>query len=328
MGGNTDCAQPGCETRTVFNRACVLAALIPLAAVGCANSESEVETVATDAIVADIPVIDGSSSTLPLRMFIMCELLDTPCEWRTYPDGTRRVLPQQDTSLEPFSTAVRSSGTHGSYVALAEGGANLVLTARQPTDQELELGRNAGVEFEQSAIALDGFVFLVNAANPVESLTLDQIRSIFSGEITSWADVGGHDRPIQPYQRNETSGSQVLMEEMVMDGLAMVDAPNMMLPSMMAPFDAISRDTDGIGYSVFFYATHILLNDETRLIRIDGVEPSADTIQSGDYPLVSDVYAVLPASARQDDSSRLLYEWLKTDRGRDTIQASGYVAAR
>lgn len=312
----------------MINRATVLAALMLLAATACANNEAEVEAVATDAIVADLPVIDGSSSTLPLRMFIMCELLDTTCEWHTHPDGTRRVLPQRETSLEPFNAAVKSSGTHGSYVALAEAGADLVVTARRPTDQELELGRDAGVEFEQSAIALDGFVFLVNAANPVDSLTLDQIRGVFSGEITNWADVGGDDRPIQPYQRNETSGSQVLMEALVMDGLAMVEAPNMMLPSMMAPFDAISRDTDGIGYSVFYYATNILLNDEIKLIRVDGVEPSSDTIQSGEYPLVSEVYAVLPASAARDDGARLLHDWLETDHGRNTIEASGYVTAR
>ena len=166
----------------------------------------------------------------------------------------------------------------------------------------------------------------MNDTNAVESLTLDQVRGIFSGAITNWAQVGGEDRPIQPYQRNETSGSQVLMENMVMQGTSMVDAPNMMLPSMMAPFDAISRDGDGIGYSVYYYATRILLNDEIRLIRIEEIEPSTSTIRSGEYPLVSEVYAVLPASAQVDDSSRLLLDWLATNAGRDTIEASGYVA--
>lgn len=306
----------------------LLATLIVISLTGCSDDGGDVATVETAPIVADLPVIDGSSSTLPLRMFIVCELLGTRCAWETVFDGSRRVLPEQGTPFEPFDAAVDSSGTHGSYVALAEGQADLILVARGPTDQELELARDAGVEFEISTVALDGFVFLVNAANPVESLTLDQLRGIFSGTISNWAQVGGEDRPIQPYQRNETSGSQVLMDTMVMQGQPMVDAPNMILPSMGAPFAAISRDVDGIGYSVHYYATRILLNDEIRLMRIDGIEPNTETIRLGKYPLVSEVYAVLPASARGDDGSRLLRNWLATEAGRDAIEASGYVAAR
>jgi phosphate transport system substrate-binding protein len=308
--------------------ALLLAAVLATTLTGCSDGGAVGATVDTAPIVADLPVIDGSSSTLPLRMFIVCELLGTSCGWETTIDGSRRVLPEQEASYERFRAAVESSGTHGSYVALAEGRADLILTARAPTDEERELGRSAGVEFDISTIALDGFVFLVNAANPVESLTLDQVRGIFSGAITNWAQVGGEDRPIQPYQRNETSGSQVLMEKLVMRGLSMVDAPNLMLPSMMAPFDAISRDADGIGYSVYYYATHILLNDDIRLLRIDGIEPTTATIRSGEYPLTSEVYAVLPASARVDEASRLLRDWLATDAGRDTIDASGYVSTR
>ena len=83
---------------------------------------------------------------------------------------------------------------------------------------------------------------------------------------------------------------------------------------------------DGIGYSVYYYAANILLNDEIRLIRIEGIEPITATICSGEYPLVSEVYAVLPASARGDDGARLLRDWLVTDEGRDTIDASGFVS--
>lgn len=292
----------------------------------CGNATEVEPAQNAETILADLPVFDGSSSTLPLRMFVYCELVRTDCEWETLPDGSRRVLPEDRDDLDLFRDVIRSSGTNGSYVALAEGSADVVLTARAPTDEEVQLAQSQGVQLNVSPVALDAFVFLVNDANPVESLTLDQIRGIFSGAITNWADVGGDDRPIQPYQRNETSGSQVLMRDLVMEGVPMADAPNLMLPSMLAPFDAISRDADGIGYSVHYYATNILLNEDIRLLRIDGTAPKTSTIRSRDYPLVTDVFAVLDQAAPEGDPARLLQEWLFTSSGQATIEDSGYVA--
>ena len=68
-------------------------------------------------------------------------------------------------------------------------------------------------------IGLDGFVFLVNKENKVDSLTLEQIQKIYTGEITNWSNVGGENEEIVAYQREANSGSQNLMEKMVMQGL-------------------------------------------------------------------------------------------------------------
>ncbi len=302
-----------------------MAAVLTVAACGGGLDDAGGEDVLAERIAADIPVMNGSTSTLPVRMFIGCALLDVACGWETFMDGSRHVLASDDALSDVFREVVPSSGTHGSYVALAEGRADLILTARLPSDDELDLAATNDVEFEIAPVALDGFVFLVNEANSVEELDLDQIRGIFSGSITTWAELGGGDRPIQPYQRNETSGSQVLMKSLVMGDIPMIDAPNMMLPSMMAPFDAISRDVDGIGFSVYFFATEMLANDEIRLVRIQGVEPDSSTIRSGEYPLITEVYGVLRASTPPDDTARLLRDWLSTDQGRAVVEASGYV---
>ena len=282
-------------------------------------------TVDTSSIAADLPVVDGSTSTRPLRMFIVCAILEVSCAWQEGFDGSRMVLPVAGTSFEPFDISVPSSGTHGSYVALAEGRADLILTARPPTDDEVQIAKSHGIELEIIPVGFDAFVFLVNATNPVAGLDLDQVRGIFSGAISNWAGVGGDDRPIQPYQRNETSGSQVLMKTLVMEGTPMIDAPNMMLPSMMAPFDAISQDPDGIGYSVYYFATNMLAADQVRLLRIEDAEPNPETIGSGEYPLVTEVSAVLRSGLPADSPARMLRDWLTTDAGRSVIEESGYV---
>lgn len=308
-----------------MRRAIIVAvAMVALVASGVSAAAAQ-EGIDRERIAADLPVIDGSTSTRPLRMLIVCEILDVACDWQELFDGSRRVLPPLNVSIEPFDAAAPTSGTHGSYVALAEGRADLILTARMPTDAEVGLAASSGVEFDITPIALDAFVFLVNASNPVQGLDLDQVRDIFAGNLTVWAEVGGSARPIQPYQRNETSGSQVLMERLVMRGTPMIDAPDLMLMSMMAPFDAISRDPEGIGYSVYYYATHMLATDEIDLLAIDGSEPDPITIAAGDYPLVTEVYAVLPSGSPKDSTPRILRDWLLTDAGRSIIEGSGYV---
>ena len=110
-----------------------------------------------------------------------------------------------------------------------------------------------------------------------------------------------------------------------MTGTPMIDAPDLMLLTMMAPFDAISHDPDGIGYSVYYFATHMLATDEIRLLGIEGSEPDSTSIAAGEYPLVTEVYAVLPSGTPQDSAARMLRDRLTTDAGRSVIEVSGYV---
>lgn len=304
-----------------------VALIASLSSVGCGVEQRDG---LAQAIAADIPVLDGSTSTQPLRMFVVCELLDIDCDWLVRPDGSQRVwLAGGDAADEDLAARLRdtvpSSGTHGSYVALAEGAADLIFTARLPSSDELALAESNGVAFEILPIALDAFVFLVNETNVVNALDLDQVRAIFSGSVTNWSEVGGSNLPIQPYTRNETSGSQVLMTELVMGEIPMVDAPNLMLPTMVAPFDAISHDENGISYSVYYFATQMMPANAAKLLRIDGVAPTSSTISSGAYPLVTEVYAVIDASSPDDDTVRVLLQWLETDQGRRAIGDSGYV---
>ncbi|MDR2439830.1 MAG: substrate-binding domain-containing protein [Planctomycetaceae bacterium] len=94
----------------------------------------------------------------------------------------------------------------------------ILLIARRPSEDEKKAMKNADVELDIRPIALDGFVFVVNRKNPVESLTLEQIQSIYaSPQPKSWKDFGGNETQgmIIPYERNRNSGSRELMDELV-----------------------------------------------------------------------------------------------------------------
>jgi phosphate transport system substrate-binding protein len=275
--------------------------------------------------------VDGSTSTLPLQVAIACQLLEVKCTWQ---EGdlfttTWHIAPELRSGVPQAAVEtiyqLRHSGTHSAYVNLIHGEADVILVARQPSSDELDEARRNEVQLEAVPVARDAFVFIVHQDNPVRSLTLDQVRSVYSGALNDWSQVGGPEGPISPYQRNRNSGSQELMEQLLMRGAAMIDAPDMILEGMMGPIHAILSDPAGIGYSVYYYATCIFPQPDLRLLAIDGQEPAFDSLADGSYPLTTEVYAVVRRSLPSDDPARQLAAWLVTPDGQAAVLESGYV---
>jgi phosphate transport system substrate-binding protein len=96
----------------------------------------------------------------------------------------------------------------------------------------------------------------------------------------------------------------------------------------MGPINAISSDPQGIGYSVFFYASFMLPDENVRLLGIEGVVPTSETIASREYPLVTEVYAVVRAAMPTDSTAVMLRDWLLTEEGQEAVEESGYVPIR
>ena len=245
---------------------------------------------------------------------------------------TRGIFPSEGSLEEQPDFAdmlfdLYHNGTHGSYVNLIEGTADIILVARQPSDDELREADRRKVNLDARPVALDAFVFLLNTENGLDDLSLDTIRDIYSGKITSWEDVDPEsiDQVINTYQRNPNSGSQELMEKLVMQDRPMVDAPDMILEGMMGPFNAISSDPLGIGYSVYFYAEYIFPSETVKMIGVDGVHPTSNTIAERTYSLTTEVYVVIREGMPVDSTAILLREWLLTEGGQEAVAESGYV---
>jgi len=278
------------------------------------------------------PAVDGSTSTHPLGMLIACELLGLPYKWDAHPhDGTTRIYPNPKTAAEEAvakkltDEIVVHNGTHGSYVNVIEKKAALALVARLPSQDELDEAKKQGVTLETRAVAMDAFVFILNKQNAIDSLTTKQIQEIYTGKTTRWDQVGGPANDIHPYQRNATSGSQVLMETLVMKDLTMVDAPDMILMGMMGPINIISDDPLGIGYSVYFFEQFMAPNEKLKLVGVDGIVPDFKTIQSRTYPFATEVYAVIRADLDPQSEAYRMRDWLFTAEGQATVKKSGYV---
>jgi len=301
----------------------MLATILATAAVGCSS-------IRASEIAADYPSVDGSTSALPLQRTIACEIYDLECEWAPtfLPNTPQMITATDDTSDASFVNEIWHNGTHGSYVNLITGDADLILVAREPSDTELADAAQAGVQLDVRPVALDAFVFVTNVGAPASDLSLDTIRDIFTGDITHWDEAvpGATADPITTYKRNDNSGSQELMESLVMQGTPMVEtSTELILESMMMPINMLSRDDRGIGYSVYFYAAHIFPAAEVQMISIDGVAPTPSTIADGSYSLSTEVYVAIRADEPGDSTATLLRDWLLTDDGQAAVAASGYV---
>ena len=272
---------------------------------------------------------------------------ETPERYPGMPALTRATMPRLDgsTSTAPLATAVCAAvlgetaedvedlvlfhKTTASYLNLLHGDADLLIVG-EANQEVLDEKEALGFEWLRAPFATDAFVFVVNENNPVESITVDQARRIYTGEITNWSELGGEDRPITALQRNQGAGSQTLMEKLVMRGEPMMEAPEEYIVATMGQLMSAVKSYDGsadaIGYSVYYYAEEMKMAQGLKLLRLEGVEPSPETIRSEAYPLVNPKYVVIPADAAPDSPARQLYDWLLSPGGQRLIADEGYVS--
>ncbi|MFO1532017.1 MAG: substrate-binding domain-containing protein [Kiritimatiellia bacterium] len=250
---------------------------------------------------------------------------------------TVAAKPEQPERPEQLRTAMlinsvisASTSTHEGYVNLIEGRSDLILTARAPSASETKLAGEKGAKLILKPIAKDALVFLVNGKNPVKSLSRTQVRDIYGRRLSKWDDLGWPGGPISAYRRERDSGSRELFDALVMTGGVAGVARNLSdlySSGMEGPFNQVTQNAAGIGYSVYYYEHFMAASPYTRLLAIDGVEPSFETISSGAYPWVTPVYAVCREGAPADSPGLRLLEWLLTEEGQSVVLESGYVPA-
>jgi len=199
-----------------------------------------------------------------------------------------------------------------------------------PGDEEFKIAKKYGVTFVQKPVCRDAFVFITGKDNPVDSLTLEQVRGIFSGKITNWSEAGGPDAQIAAYQREPGSGSQTGMEQLVMRGVPMAD-PKMTLVqtiySMGALVDAVAEyenSAASIGYSYRYYIDNQYSNENIKQLKIEGVAPTDENIIGGTYPLSVNYYGVI-RQGEETGPGGLFLDWIRGDEGQACVKQAGYI---
>lgn len=257
------------------------------------------------------PKVDGSTATIPLSENIASKLLKL--------------------TLEESRLFITHNTTHSAYGNLLYSDTDIIFVT-EPSMDELELAKKAGIELEVVPIVKEAFVFLVNKENPVDSITAKQLQEIYQGKITNWKELGGPDKEIIPYQRPDNSGSQTIMQNLVMKGLTIMDAPKKLKPGEMAGLIEVIASYDNsdqaLGYSVYYFANSMYTKETIKFVKVDGIEPNNETIKSGAYPYTSAYYAVMKKTEPKDSKARKLLAWILSDEGQKLAEQSGYVPLR
>ncbi len=264
------------------------------------QEDSKVVKVDSDiTLTGDLPIIDGAAALYPVCSATVHAL---------YPEDSVHFDGENFTT----DSALQYRNTRGAYKAIVDGEVDIIICVK-PSEEQLAYAAEQGVELELVPIGREAFVFLVNVDNPVDGLTVDQIKGIYTGKYTNWSQLGGNNRLISPLHRNQGSGSQTAMLSF-MEGEEIARDYNSFLGS-------------AIGFSFRYYVEGVVANGGVKMLELNGVYPSVENIKNGSYPIINNLYAVY----RKGDTNEnipVVIDWLLSEEGQQMIEDTGYVGLK
>lgn len=220
------------------------------------------------------------------------------------------------------SIQVTGGGSGVGISALINGTTDICNASRPIKKAEVEKLKQRyntlGVEIKS---ARDGVTLYMSNSNPVNELTIEQVRKIYEGDITNWKQVGGNDARIILYGRENSSGTYVFFKDNVLDGDDFSPAMQS-IPGTAGVVNAVSRDPNGIGFGGAAYAKgvkHAKLKEDKDSPAYD---PSEDNIRSGKYPLSR--YLYMYTRSRPTGALKDFIDWVLSSEGQAVVTKVGY----
>ncbi|MBR3304486.1 MAG: substrate-binding domain-containing protein [Christensenellaceae bacterium] len=258
-----------------------------------------------------VPQMDGATALYPV-----------------YAAFAQAVYPDSMNDMTPYDVRriVSCSTTTNAYRSIVDGRSDVIFVAG-PSEEQEAYAKEHGVELNYTPIGREAFVFFVHPDNPVSGLTIEEIRSIYSGETTRWDQLGVKNLgKILAYQRDEGSGSQTALERFVMKDTPLMPATVEThldgMGDIVESVSAYKNHRNAIGFSFRFYCTALMKDFDVKLLSINGIAPTVENIENGTYPLASSFYAVTRSDA--DDKTLALVEWICGPQGQKLIEETGY----
>ena len=245
----------------------------------------------------DMPVLDGAEACYPL-----------------YAAVAKAVYKDIDILEESASNDSNQDQSNGRYVSFTNSvvgferlykdqvgdyppfnhRVDLFFGAR-PSKQQLKDAKDYGVELIVTPIGKEAFVFFVEATNPVDNLTADQLRDIYHGSITNWKKLGGDNKKIIPFQRPKNSGSQTVMEEF-MDNVSLKEPityeESQSMGGVIERVASYHHEEGAIGYSFKYFVENLAHAEGIKLLDINGISPHDEHTINGTYPLMTDLCVI------------------------------------
>jgi len=214
--------------------------------------------------------------------------------------------------------SVQGGGSGTGIAALINGTVDFANASREIKDEEIAEAESKGMSIVEHQVAIDGIAVVVNPANGVSELSLDDLGKIFRGEITNWKDVGGIDAEIVLLSRDSSSGTYEFFKEAVVGEDLEYAASAKLLPSNQAIADEVKANEAGIGYIGLGYLT-----PDVKVVAIDGVEASVATAADGSYPISR--YLYMYSDGEPEGVMAAYLDWILGAEGQKLVEDEGFV---
>ena len=255
-----------------------------------------------------------------LLSVVGCQTADAPAGDQISVAGSTTVQPLAEKLVENYpedvEITVQGGGSSVGVKSAGNGTVDIGMASREVKESEFD-------EFPELVvftIARDGIAIAAHPDVPVDALTLDQTRAIFAGEIANWSEVGGPDELITVVAREEGSGTRAAFEELVM-GDTLVTEDALLQPSNGAVRTTVSTTPYAIGYLSFGY-----LDDSTKAIAVDGVEPTEENAGSGEYPVVRPLNMM--TNGEPEGAVADFLDYILSQEGQAIVVDEGYIAVQ
>ena len=217
---------------------------------------------------------------------------------------------------------VTGGGSGTGIAALISGTTDICQSSRSIKPAEKEKLRDryntTGVEIP---VARDGLSVYLHSSNPINELTMDQLKKIFTGKITNWKEVGGPDARIIVYSRENSSGTYVFFKEHVLGGMDFT-ARAQTMPGTGVVVNAVAKEKFGIGYGGAAYAKGIKIPKVKKDPGSPGVAPTLETVKAGTYALSRPLFFYLRNAP--SGAIKAFKDWVLSAEGQAIVSKVGY----
>ena len=241
-------------------------------------------------------------------------------------EGSTTVGPIADAFTEAFkkmhknlSITVKKTGSGDGAAALVDGRCDIAAMSRFMKEKEFKKAVDNGVMPVAHAIAMDGVCLVVHPSNPLSGLSTEQIRQIYTGQVTNWKSVGGADMPIVAISRDTSSGTYETFHNLVMNKEKMAGSVEY-VNSNPQSHARVKTTAGAVGYVGLGF-----VDNDVKALKVDGVMPTRKTIASGVYPVSRPLFLFTNGYPELGSMVHAFCSFHLSEQGQDILEQKGFV---
>ncbi len=217
---------------------------------------------------------------------------------------------------------VSGGGSGTGIAALLNGATDICEASRDMKEKEYRLAKRKGIKLHRVSVALDGIAVYLNKSNNIKELSFAHLKGFYTGAITNWKELGGNDKRIIVYGRENSSGTYAYFKKLVLNREDYTEYTQT-LPGTAAVVNAVSKDINGIGYGGIAWAKGVKFVAVRKTDSDPAVLPSPKTVSSGEYPISRDLYWFF--NGEPTGELKKLVNWALSEAGQKLATDIGYV---